>query len=219
MTAHYLPDGYYWDEGLGILREPGESWEPWAAGPDNDTAVAAAASRPDRFRGINWLAAFFGWWVAVSWTALLAGAVGAVLAERGDLGMLVSTDAAGGPGRPALVSVALALALLLVGYFTGGYVAGRMSRYDGGRQGLGLWFLGLLLPVAAGALLLRFHTPVQLPDLLDLASFVRSAGVDGRQVVLAAGAGLLALLLAAVAGGKVGCRYHRKVDAAATIVT
>jgi hypothetical protein len=213
MTESYLPDGYYWDEGLGILRDPDEPWETRAADAEDATVVDTAASHPDRYRGISWPAAFFGWWVAVSWTALLAGAVGAVLAERGDLGVLVST-AAGGRARPTLVSVVLGLALLLVGYFTGGYVAGRMSRYDGGRQGVGLWFLGLLLPVAAGAVLLRLHAPAQLPARADLAAFLRTSGVDGRQVVLVTGAGLLALLLAAVAGGKVGCRYHRKVDAA-----
>ena len=41
-------------------------------------------------------------------------------------------------------------------YFGGGYVAGRMSRFDGARQGIGAWLIGLVVTVvlaAAGALL------------------------------------------------------------------
>ena len=36
---------------------------------------------------------------------------------------------------------------LAVAYFAGGYVAGRMSRFDGARQGLGTWLLGLVVTV------------------------------------------------------------------------
>ena len=45
--------------------------------------------------------------------------------------------------------------MLLVAYYFGGYVAGRMARFNGPRQGLGVWLIGLVVTVAlavAGAL-------------------------------------------------------------------
>ena len=48
------------------------------------------------------------------------------------------------------------LVVLVVSYFAGGYVAGRMSRFDGARQGLGVWLVALIVTVVlavAGAVL------------------------------------------------------------------
>ena len=44
------------------------------------------------------------------------------------------------------------LAILLIAYYSGGYVAGRMSRFDGARQGLMVWVIGLLVTLLAAAL-------------------------------------------------------------------
>ena len=42
------------------------------------------------------------------------------------------------------------LVVLMIAYYAGGYVAGRMSRFDGARQGLGTWAIGLIVTVAPG---------------------------------------------------------------------
>ena len=71
----------------------------------------------------------------------------------------------GGPGAPArhrrawtvgLVGGVLLLVILFVAYLAGGYVAGRMARFNGARQGLAVWLwgvaiTGLLAAVAAVA--------------------------------------------------------------------
>ena len=40
--------------------------------------------------------------------------------------------------------------MLTIAYLTGGYVAGRLARFDGARNGLLTWLLGLILTVLAG---------------------------------------------------------------------
>ena len=50
----------------------------------------------------------------------------------------------------ALVTVAV----LIVGYYTGGYVAGRLARFDGARNGFLSWVVGLLATVSPVVLLL-----------------------------------------------------------------
>ena len=41
------------------------------------------------------------------------------------------------------------LVVLSLAYYAGGYVAGRMSRFDGGKQGLAVWIIGLLVTLLA----------------------------------------------------------------------
>ena len=42
--------------------------------------------------------------------------------------------------------------MLAIAYYCGGYVAGRMSRFDGARQGIGAWAIGLLITLAVAVL-------------------------------------------------------------------
>ncbi len=101
----------------------------------------------DKFGGINWGAAFFGWLVAVGIGALLTAllsAAGAAIA----LSELESADEALGSSETIGVVGAIALlAIGLVAYFAGGYVDGRMSRFDGGRQGVAVWVWSILAVV------------------------------------------------------------------------
>src|SRR4051812_15230150 len=96
-----------------------------------------------RFGGFNKGAAFFGWLVATAITALLtaliAAAGGAVAMTQGLNNLTDDAQTAGLAGAVSLI-VSLAIA-----YYAGGYVAGRMSRFDGGRQGFGVWAMGLFL--------------------------------------------------------------------------
>jgi hypothetical protein len=171
----------------------------------------------DRFGGINWGAGFFGWLVAIGMTIILSGIVGAVLSAIGseiDITLRDARSAAGSIGIGAGITL---LVVLMLAYFTGGYVAGRMSRFDGARQGVATWVIGLFVTVlvaligaAAGAEYDIFDR-ISLPRIpLDL----RDLGVGG---LITAAAVLLGTLVAAVLGGKIGHRYHDKVDKAAGI--
>ncbi|MHA6795800.1 hypothetical protein ACVGVM_20130 [Pseudonocardia bannensis] len=185
-------------------------------------ALAAAHERQhERFGGLKAGASFFGWLVAVGLTVLLGAAVAGVAAAAG-----VSLDLASSPAQAAgpppetvgLIGGALLLAVLALSYFGGGYVAGRLARFDGARNGFGVWALGLLVTAAltavgaiAGA---RYNLleQIQVPAM----SIPTTALTIGGVVTLTAVT--LASLAAAVLGGKAGERYHRKVERAATIV-
>ncbi len=169
-------------------------------------------ARKEMFGGFNLGADFFGWLVAVALTVLLAGIIGAITAAVGASLNVDQTDAERQAGTFGLATAIVLLVTLMIAYYAGGYVAGRMSRFDGGRQGVGVWLIGLLvtlLVVGLGAffgsqynVLQRVKVP-SMPIPTDTATW-------GGLITLAAV--LLGTLLAAVVGGKVGQRYHIKVD-------
>ena len=107
------------------------------------------ARQREEYGGINWGAAFFGWLVAVGVAVLLTGLLAAAGAA---IGLTETTSDAADSASPETLSAAGAIALLVVlaiAYYCGGYVAGRMSRFDGARQGIGAWAVGLLITLAA----------------------------------------------------------------------
>lgn len=170
-------------------------------------------TQEERFGGVNWGAGFFGWLVAVGMAALLTGVLGAAAAVVSQTLPEVWARLEGDPRTTSLVAAAALVFVLMTAYYAGGYVAGRMSRFDGGRQGTGVWLTGLLLTALAVGLGLVFGTEYNILDRVNLPSLPVPTGAVGIGGVITAVAALLGSLLAAIGGGKVGCRYHRKVDA------
>jgi hypothetical protein len=175
---------------------------------------AIRARQREEFGGVNWGAAFFGWLVAIGLGALLVGVLAAMGAAVGltDLKAEATTGTATGPvGIGGAVAL---LAALAAAYYCGGYVAGRMSRFDGARQGFGAWLIGLLVTILlaiAGALLGAEYNVLEglnLPALPVGDAELVSGGAFALALVV------LGTLLAAVLGGKGGEHYHRKVDRA-----
>ena len=165
--------------------------------------------RKDRFGGINWGADFFGWLVAVAVTVLLAGIIGGVAAGTGAEEELLPTASDAELGLAAVLTLTV---VLLVGYYAGGYVAGRMSRFDGPRQGLGVWLIGLLVTIAAVAAGTFLGSEYNVLDRVDLPSIPLSTDAMTTGGVVLAAVLLLGTLLAALAGGSVGRHYHARVD-------
>jgi hypothetical protein len=171
------------------------------------------ARQREEFGGVNWGAAFFGWLVAVGVGALLVGLVAAMGAAVG-LTDASATDAAGNVTEIGVGGTIVLLAMLAIAYFGGGYVAGRMSRFDGGRQGLGAWLIGLVVTILlaiAGALLgaqYNVLARLDLPALPVGESKLASGGALALALIV------VATLLAALVGGLAGERYHRRVDRA-----
>ena len=108
------------------------------------------------------------------------------------------------------------LAVLGVAYYCGGYVAGRMSRFDGARQGIGAWLIGLIITVVAGDR--RAYRSAPSTTCVERREPAGAAGRRLETLRQAARSRLawswLGTLLAAALGGKAGERYHRKVDRA-----
>ena len=171
------------------------------------------ARQRDEFGGINWGAAFFGWLVAVGLGALLT----AFLSAAGTALAFSEFDTVGQASNEAetigLVGGILIIAVALIAYFAGGYVAGRMSRFDGGRQGLGVWAWSVLVVIVLAVIGLIAGNEYNLFAGLNLPRLPIEEGdlTVGGVIVLAAV--LIGTLLAAMAGGKAGERYHRRVDA------
>ncbi len=179
---------------------------------DREHMHAVRARQREEFGGINWGAAFFGWLVAVGLGALLVGLLAAAGAAVGLTEL--SDEAAGNATELSLGGAIALLAALAIAYFAGGYVAGRMSRFDGARQGLGTWLVGLVLTVVLAVVGVVLGSEYNVLEQLELPA------VPVGDSELATG-GVLALiivaggtLVAAIAGGKAGERYHRKVDRA-----
>ncbi len=175
------------------------------------------ARQRDAYGGINWGAAFFGWLVAVGIGALLTAfvsAAGAAIAfsELDTVGEAVSSaDTIGIVGGICLIVIAL------IAYFAGGYVAGRMSRFDGARQGIAVWVWSIVITIVLALLGAIAGSEYNLLGSIDLPRIPVDEGdlTAGGVIVLVLV--LVGTLLAAIAGGKSGERYHRRVDEAGYI--
>jgi hypothetical protein len=205
--------------------------DPRAVGPgnglgDGDTATTATRTRErpartavvaerdahlrarDEFGGINWGAAFFGFLVAVGIAVILTAIVGAAGTAIG----LTNGASAKDAGTIGIVGGALLIAILCLSYYCGGYVAGRMSRFDGARQGFGTWTVGLILTLLAAAAGAIFGSQYNITQGLNLPRIPVDQGTltTGGAITLAAI--LVGTLIFSLIGGKAGQLYHRRVD-------
>jgi len=166
------------------------------------------------YGGVNWGAAFFGWLVAVGLAALLT----ALVSAAGAAIALSEFETLGDAGAEAeTISLAGGIALLvvaLIAYFAGGYVAGRMSRFDGGRQGVGVWIWSIVAVIVLAILGAVAGEEYNLFAALDLPRIPIDEGDLTTGAVVALIAILIGTLLAGVAGGKAGEAYHRRIDRA-----
>ena len=213
MARHQDPQ--HADDGL---QDQGPTRTDGASVTRGSGREAVAAQRAT-FGGIKWGAAFFGWLsangLAVILIALLSAAgVALGLAQGVDTPGEAADQAATQANTLGIGGAVAVLVVLFLAYLAGGYVAGRMSRFDGARQGLAVWLVGLLvvlLLAAAGGILGSQYNVLQQ---LNLPRIPIDEGTATTAGLITLGAILLATLLGAVLGGKIGERYHRKVDRA-----
>src|SRR4051794_18928964 len=172
---------------------------------------ALSRRQREEFGGLSWGSAFFGWLVAVGMAALLT----AVLSAAGAAVGLTSTsagDAAGSADTIGIVGGILLLAVLLVSYYSGGYVAGRMARFNGPRQGFAVWLIGLLVTIVLAVAGVLLGAKYNVLSSLNLPRIPVDEGSLTTGGLIALAAVVIGTALAAVAGGKAGSHYHRKVD-------
>jgi hypothetical protein len=103
-----------------------------------------------------------------------------------------------------LVSVFLA-------YVIGGYTAGRMARFNGPRNGLGvaLWtfIFWIALGVVGAVYGTKYDVLTRLHNAIDVGT--RTLTVGGIVWIVIA---VVVMLLGATAGGAMGARYQRRID-------
>jgi hypothetical protein len=176
----------------------------------SNRSVEAERQR-ERFGGLNWGAAFFGWLVAVGIAAILTAFITAAGAAIG----LTDISSSEAKQNAATIGIGGAIALLIVlllAYYAGGYVAGRMSRFDGGRQGFGAWLVGVIITVLFGAAGTIFGSRYNVLSALNLPRIPIHEGTLAMGAAITLAAIVLGTLIAAVLGGRIGRRYHRKID-------
>ena len=183
---------------------------------DREHMRSVRARQREEFGGINWGAAFFGWLVAIGVGALLVGLLAAAGTAVG-LTTLSESDATSNAEDIGIGGAIALIAALAIAYYFGGYVAGRMSRFDGARQGFGSWAIGLIVTIVLAVAAVVLGEEYNVLEQLNLPALPvgESELLGGGVIALAAI--ILGTLLAAVAGGKAGERYHRKVDRAGFI--
>ena len=165
----------------------------------------------DEYGGINWGAAFFGWLVAIGVAALLTAILSAAGAAIG-LTESSPSQAQSNAGTVGIVGGIVLLAILGLAYYAGGYVAGRMSRFDGPRQGVATWVIGLIVTVVLAVAGVVLGAEYNVLSQLKLPRIPVDEGALTTGGLIALVAIVLVTLLAAVAGGKQGTHYHRKID-------
>ncbi len=218
-TYERVPDTRTGSSGASAERDYVPAASAPAAGPNLTDRQTAVAREKERFGGIKVGSAFFGWLtatgMAVLLTALVAAAGTAVgLATNTDVNEAVN-QAASNTGTVGLVGIIVLLVILLLSYYCGGYVAGRMARFNGAKQGLMVWIWALIVAVLVS--ILGLVAGQQFNVLANLNSFPRIPVNEGQLTttsIIAAVVVALVALAGAVLGGLAGMRFHRKVDKA-----
>jgi hypothetical protein len=186
-----------------------------AAGTGAATYEERRAYQRERWGGADGTAIFFGWLCALGLATLLLAVIGAAGTRLGFAQNVSTSDVTKNAGTIGIAGAALLVLVLVLAYFAGGYVAGRMARFDGGRQGFRVWLLGLLVTIAAAVAGWIGGSQYNVYHQLNLPRIPVSEGNIATGAIITLIVVLVGTLLVAVAGGKSGERYHERIDAEA----
>ncbi|HET8874665.1 MAG TPA: YrzE family protein [Gaiellaceae bacterium] len=184
------------DHAIEREAEPRTTAEPYSG-------VAAAR---DRFGGLDIPAGLVGALTALASVGILTTLVGAVIGTIGSPDNLTRDTQ-----ELPIWSLAAGVGVLFVAYLIGGWVAGRMARYDGARNGFttGIWTLLFVAALAGLSAWIGaeynglFH--LTRPDWWSWDALTWEA-------LIAIGAGILAVFVGGTIGGMWGEHYHRRAD-------
>ena len=190
-----------------------------AVGGGGSTREEVLEREKEQFGGMKFGSAFFGWLTAtgtaVLLTALLAATGTAVgLGNQVDPGEAADAAAENAATIGIIGGIVIAL-ILLIAYFCGGYVAGRMARFDGVKQGIAVWLWAIIIAVVLA--IITAVAGAQFNVLGNLNSFPRIPIGEGDLTAGSIIPAIVAALIAlggAILGGLAGMRYHRRVDRA-----
>jgi len=197
----------------------GEPVAARAAGGGSTTRETVLEREKERFGGMKFGSAFFGWLTAtgtaVLLTALLAATGTAIGLGNGTTADDVADAASSDAGTVGLIGGIVLAVILLVSYYCGGYVAGRMARFDGVKQGVAVWLWAVIIAIVLAVIGLVAGS--QFDVLANLDTFPRLPLNEGDLTVGGIVTAIVALLISlggAILGGLAGMRYHRRVDRA-----
>ena len=157
-----------------------------------------------RYGGFDAGAALAGLLAATGMTALLGGIAGAI----GTIGYQLDTDAS--TDTMSTGGFVAGLVVLLLSFLVGGWVAGRVARYEGGLNGLvaaGLFIALSAIMAGMGAWFgerYDIFADIRLPQWFS--------NFSNATAILSAVVALVVMVAAGWFGGVLGSRYHRRVD-------
>ncbi|WP_051298999.1 YrzE family protein [Arthrobacter castelli] len=169
----------------------------------------------DAYGGIKFGSAFFGWLAATGMTVLLTALAAAITAAVGAATNTQTDQVVQNPQAAGIWGIVIVLVVLFIAYYCGGFVAGRMARFDGARQGFAVWLWAIVI-----AIIVTLVGAIVGSQMGGLSSFTSlpQMNVDQSMMTMAGILTLIGLILVtlggAILGGLAGMRFHRKVDRA-----
>jgi hypothetical protein len=160
-------------------------------------------------------ACFFGWLTATGTAVILTALLTAVGAGVGLANDLNPDQALATAQTVGLVGGIILLAIIFIAYLAGGYVAGRMARFNGVKQGVGVWLWAIIMAVVIAVL--SAIAGSQFNILGSLNGFPRVPVNEGQLTtagIIVAVLVVVVALVGAILGGLAGMRFHRRVDSA-----
>ncbi len=217
ITGSAVTDNPTADDRPSVVDDPAERAMPTTIPPDRETV---AAREKERFGGMSFGSGFFGWLTATGMAVLLITLVAAAgvalgIAANNTVDQVVqnSQTDTGTAQTVGLVGGILLLVILFVSYFCGGYVAGRMARFSGAKQGLAVWLWALITTALIAAIGAIAGSQYNVLAQLNLPRIPVDEGSVTTAGIIAIAAAILVALIGALIGGVTGTRFHRKVDA------
>lgn len=174
----------------------------------------------EEFGGVKVGLAFFGWLTATGTAVVLTAFLGAAgiavgVATHLDAGN-ATTQAAKEPRTAGIAGAIALLIVLFTSFYCGGYVAARMARFHGVRQGMAVWlwalFIAAVVAVLAALAGSQFNIPSAMNTMPRIPVSQGTLTTGGLIGLAVAAAGSLA---GSLIGGLAGTHFHRKVDRAA----
>jgi hypothetical protein len=177
-------------------------------GAENVSEVYDRYGKPDVLASIVGMFAGLGTLVFLG-ALIVAGAAGIdyqlnMIGEDGTL-----TEA-------SIVGLIVAAAVVFAAFLVGGFGAGRMSRYNGGMNGLGAGLWLILFVAIFGALGVWVGAEYNAFNQFNLPNWFAQFGADEltAMAVVAGAVLIVATLAGGYIGGRLGETYHTRVDAA-----
>ena len=205
---------------LGLQSSGARPYGQLAADLGVDRA-SVKAREEERFGGLKIGSAFFGFMTAAGIAVLLlallsaAGVVLSLTSNTSTTDIANQASAATGAAKTiGLIGAILLLVVLFVAYYCGGYVAGRMARFNGTKQGLAVWLWSILFAVVIAILAKVAGSKYNILSNLNLPRIPVGEGNLTTAAIIAIVAVIVVTLGAALLGGKAGMYFHRKVDKA-----
>jgi hypothetical protein len=180
--------------------------------PDRREVVAR---QKEEFGGMKFGAAFFGWLAATGMAVLLTAIVAAAGTALGYTSNVNTTNPTAGEVQSVGIAGGIALlAIIFVAYFCGGYVAGRMARFNGLRQGIAVWLWAVVAAIVAAVVVAGAGSRYNVLASLNLPRIPINEGTLTTAGLITALGIAAASLGGAMLGGLAGMRFHRRVDKA-----